>query len=126
VFPVQAPESQPVFFDDVEAEAKSMWRGGMDQFHDPDDFANVVVRLREKEVEDFKLAVEVRNGIRCLVTTRALKEFDVVGVAPAMLFSTPGLMRDFMNCGGNVPMPSRVGNESSMASNIISHALNMH
>jgi len=98
---VTGPEDQPVFFREVTPNPASGWRAGMDQFHPPEELAPAIIQLREKELAQYQLKVDYKDGQRRLITSKALKEHDVVGLATALNFSTPGLVRDFMNQGGN-------------------------
>jgi hypothetical protein len=103
-FVVAAPDEQPVLFREAVPCPTSAWRAGIDQFHDPAQLEKAIVKLREKELDDMGLEVRDHQGSPFLVTTRALKEHDILGVATALLFSSPGLARDFMNQGGNAAL----------------------
>lgn len=50
------------------------------------------------------LSVSERHGVRVLTTNRALKENQIIGNASSLLFSRPGILRDFLNLGGNAAL----------------------
>ena len=105
MFIVLAPGMQPVLFHAVPADPEgSSWRAGTDQYHDSDELLKAIVQLREKEVTEHGLTVNSRDGQHRICTTRSYKDSDLVGQATCQIFSTLGLLRDFLNQGGNAAL----------------------
>jgi hypothetical protein len=107
VVKIEARPCQSPRFDEVQADPLvSFWRAGIDRTFEGDaiELERAVVNLCDRELTDLRLAVRDQQGAKLLVTTRALKEGDVIGKASAMLYSTKGLMRDFLNQGGNAAL----------------------
>ena len=96
---------QAVFFADVGGDsAASGWRAGLDPCLDPLCLAGWVGELMAKQLQDNNLAVEEASGSRRLVTTRHLKEGEVVTVASCLVFSQATLLRRFLSLEGNAAL----------------------
>jgi hypothetical protein len=103
--PIMAsPNQSPRFFEVQADPAASSWRAGIDLSCEDIDLEKAVVDLCAKELDSMELAVRDRHGCKQLVTTKALKEGQRVGQVSSLLFSTKGVMRDFLNKGGNVAL----------------------
>jgi hypothetical protein len=103
--PIMAsPDQSPTFFEVQADPAASSWRAGIDHSCEEIDLSKEVMELCTKEFESMELAVRDRHGCKQLVATKALKEGQRVGKVSSLLFSTKGVMRDFLNTGGNVAL----------------------
>ena len=101
---ITAPPNQPARFSEVQADPTSTWRAGIDLSCEEVDLEKAIVELCAQELNSMDLAVRDRDGCKQLVTTRALKEGQKIGNVSCLSFSTKGVMRDFLNKGGNVAL----------------------
>ena len=100
---VQADSLQTVLFADVAHDGSTpLWRANLDQAPTPTDLEDAVTKLMAHEVEaDSLVVVDDANGGRSLITTKAIKEGDMVVLARCLLFSKSQNVAEFVNSGGN-------------------------